>query len=169
MELPRLANAASAGLLLLFLSCGRDGPITIRFDVGTTSDERAAVESVIPDWNAETLPEYQIVVADDGDELVSFVDRILADGVEVEGRECTDEGRDCAREHWVRIKRGMPPTRIVWISRHEIGHILGMHHLRDDETGVMRRYDHADRITDADRSLCRAAERCPMVIGRRLK
>ncbi len=160
---------AIAGLLACASIGCESGPITLRFDVGTSAEERQAVIDVIPAWNAETLPEAQIIVADDGDELVSFVDRIVAGGRLYDGRECTDEGKDCARDRWVRIRRGMSPEQTRRIARHELGHVLGMHHLAGDEVGVMNGDAPADELAEPDRALCRATHACPMIIGRPMR
>lgn len=173
-------------MLLTVLSCSTDEPITLRLDPSWSAADVASIEQAVNDWNAVTLPSSQLAITSGGAIYIEHADpmiRLLAQGLtreqifqleglpELAANPSIGLGGWCyARERLVQINPSPLPGSTYAIALHELGHVLGLRHTRDD-VGVMSIIAPPPaalvdfRLTPSDLAECRRAGRCPGATG----
>lgn len=145
----QLRILAIAGLVAAILSCGNDGPITVRIGAEWSSTEAAEIAKSVDEWNAITTDDDRIVIRPDGDWLVEHRDpmvRVRAEGIDL-GALLTTSGLVDVDPSTVHVEGWTwPHDRLVQLlppdvpggaharSLHELGHVLGLRHTA---SGVM--------------------------------
>lgn len=164
MSLVSRRFAALFMLFVLMLSCSSHDPIRVRFDDSVSEADRARAWSAMQMINGVTADddEVKFVVDPSGDELFSTPEFIrLRNGEEMDGRECTDVGTDCARGNWVRVRSGLDDDRKLAVMKHELFHVLDLHHVK--ARAIMHRSTDSLTPTEADMQECREAGACASI------
>lgn len=156
-------------LALAVLLTGCAPELTFRVVGPATDEQRAALADGVGRWNAVTDAKHKLRIDPRGDYQVSFPDRIVANGHDWDGRECTMHtfrdrilgNQDCPVAPSVRVVRALVGARLLQVMRHELGHALGIKHI--DEDGPLMGGPgraKADDITERDVTECRRVGAC---------
>lgn len=176
----RFRRVVLAALILLALSCASDEPLRFRFDSGTTAHEEELTSAAFARWAPYTVPDRTPVIDESGTWLITFTDddTVLRPGLD--GRTCgreRDPDNDCARDHWIRVRRRNDDYRTTNVIAHEAGHAMDLDHvggrLEDgnswgDLHSVMTEWIASATLSEADLTECRSANACGAIVARRI-
>lgn len=154
-------------LFLVMVSCSSHDPIRVRFDDSVSAADRVRAWDAMQMINGVTADddEVKFVIDPNGDELFSTPELIrLRSGAEMDGRECTylDIEKDCERAKWVRVRRSLDDERKLAVMKHEMFHVLDLHHVKE-APAIMHRSTDSLTPTEADMDECREAGACASI------
>lgn len=166
----RMSLTLGLGLCLTTFLAGCAPALTYRIEGPATDEQRAALVDGVASWNAHTDAKHKLHISAKGDYVVSFPERIIADGRDWDGRECTRHtfadtlfgNANCPTAPSVRVIRALTGVRLLQVMRHELGHSLGIRHIDEDGPlmGGPGRVKATD-ITERDITECRRVHACP--------
>lgn len=148
---------------LYVLSCRTDAPLHFRFDPDTTESEKASTLEAMTDWNEVTLESHQLVLDPKGPWRITFTNDPTVLRSDLDGRTCNlleDEDRDCADDHWIRVRRGFPQYWEKHIVEHELGHALRVKHIQEGGHVMTPGRNAGLQLTEKDLEGCLKAGAC---------
>lgn len=142
---------------LLLVGCG-SRPLTWALDPRMNDEQRAAVSRRFDAWNARTKPDYRLRLAARADDVDAFI--------ALERPPHPDTNGNFQRDHdlldddaLIRVMPGLPIPDFERTVGHELGHALGLGHVR---AGLMAPFNTTDLEPTADDiHECREVGACP--------